>query len=90
MVYRPHVHTRPPIFSGAFNPVGSVWACDCGKVWTLTNGANGKTWREGRAPFPSIPTDDLPGALRFIREEANRHRRSLRLPQIDPSKGLTG
>lgn len=81
MIVRPHTHSRPPIFSNVFNPLGSVWACDCGHVWTLVHGDSGKTWREGRAPWPTPYTDDLAGALGFIRDEANHHRRALGLPQ---------
>jgi hypothetical protein len=79
MVHVPHVHTRPPLFAGVFNPAGSVWACDCGTVWTLVQGNEGRTWREGRAPWSEPDTGDLASALRFIRRVANQHRRELGL-----------
>lgn len=82
MIYRPHVHTNPPLFSAWANPRGSIWACDCGLEWTLVNVEGVKVWRSGRGPWPPKYTDDLDGALRFIRDEANRHRRELGLPEF--------
>jgi hypothetical protein len=60
IVHRPHVHSRPPLFYNVLNPIGTVWACDCGRRWTLVRDGS------GRATWTDIPQRPL--ALRLADE----------------------
>ena len=75
----PHRHTRPPLFASSFNPVGTVWACDCGKRYTLVAYEGRKAWD---SDIPPVPMTELDKALAFIRHRANVERATLGLPLL--------